>query len=563
MMIGTTVGTRFHIVSRVGEGWLFIVYQAQDRLTGQRVAVKTLRPTFITLSPFVAALRRACEQVTGISHPSLLRYLTVGEVDEAQPFFWVCELVAGQSLGQLLGRRLPLPLTQALHLLIQIADGVAYLHRQGIVHGDLRPHNILVTSRGEVKVGDYGLSSAFLASRVTETEWMERVAPYLAPERFHGDEGTPQSDIYALGVLLFQMVTGRLPYEAATIADLAHLHATAPIPLPSSLNPSVPFSVDALVLQAMAKDPHRRFPSVDAFRDNLQEALAALETIPSPIPPVPAEPPSEKEEATDEEERPVWRQVTQSVLASVIGLIVGLVFVGLLVYSLLVSTRPREVVVPDVTGMPLTKAEQLLKERGLQLRVVRWQPSKDIPPNHILRMEDPEPNRRVLEGREVLVVVSQGVAPVLVPDVTGQKLEDALTTLRGAHLKVGQKVETFSETAPAGTVVGQQPPPLTQVPEDTPVNLIVSKGAPPPEPEEIDWRSVPPDAKVARVSLVVGGHQLQQLVQIQVNDAQGFREVYRGVHVPGDRVSKTVIVRGSGRIRVLVNGQLAAPEQEL
>jgi hypothetical protein len=93
--------------------------------------------------------------------------------------------------------------------------------------------------------------------------------------------------------------------------------------------------------------------------------------------------------------------------------------------------------------------------------------------------------------------------------------------------------------------------------------LIVSKGAPPPEPEEIDWRSVPPDAKVARVSLVVGGHQLQQLVQIQVNDAQGFREVYRGVHVPGDRVSKTVIVRGSGRIRVLVNGQLAAPEQEL
>jgi serine/threonine protein kinase len=124
------------------------------------------------------------------------------------------------------------------------------------------------------------------------------------------------------------------------LRDLAHLHATAPIPLPSSLNPSVPFSVDALVLQAMAKDPHRRFPSVDAFRDNLQEALAALETIPSPIPPVPAEPPSEKEEATDEEERPVWRQVTQSVLASVIGLIVGLVFVGLLVYSLLVSTPP-------------------------------------------------------------------------------------------------------------------------------------------------------------------------------------------------------------------------------
>ena len=563
MMIGMTVGTRFHIVSRLGEGWLFTVYQARDQLTGQRVAVKTLRPTFVTLSPFVTALRRACEQVTGIGHPSLVRSLAVGEVDEEQPFFWVCEFVAGQSLGQLLQRRLPLPLPQALQLLLQIADGIAYLHRQGIVHGDLRPHNILITSRGEAKVGDYGLSSAFLASRVVEAEWMERAAPYLAPERFHGDEATPQSDIYSLGVLLFQMVTGRLPYEGAMIADLAHLHATATIPLPSNLNPSVPFSVDALVVQAMAKDPERRFPSVDAFRDDLQEALAALEATSLPSSSVPADLSLEREETSGEEERPVWRQVTQSIIPLFIGMVVGLIVVSLVIYFLLVGTRPREVIVPDVTGMPLTKAEQVLRERGLKLRVIRWEPSKKVQQGHILRMEDPEPNRRVVEGREVLVVVSQGVAPVLVPDVTGQKLNDALATLKAAKLKVGQTLETFSETAPKGTVIGQQPPPLTQVPEETPVNLIVSKGPPPSEAEEIDWQSLPPDAKVAKVSIVVGGHQLQQLVQIQVNDAQGFREVYRGVHVPGDRVSKTVVVRGSGRIRVLVNGQLAAPEQEL
>lgn len=567
-MIGTTVGTRFHIVSRIGEGWLFSVYRARDQITGQLVAVKTLRPTLVSLSSFVAALRQACERVTGISHPSLVRYLAVGIVDQEQPFFWVGELVTGQSLGQLLQRRLPLPLPQALQLMEQIADGVAYLHRHGIVHGDLRPHNILVSSRGEVKVGDYGLSSAFMVSRVAEAEWMERAAPYLAPERFHGNEASPSSDIYALGVLLFQMVTGRLPYEAVTIADFAHLHATAPVPLPSSINPAVPFSVDAIVVQAMAKDEEHRFSSAEGFRMALQEALAALETAPLTVP-IPGSLPAAAESAiagdkedTLEEERSVWRQVTQSVMLLFFGMVVGLMVVSAVVYYLLVSTRPKEVVVPDVAGMQLEEAERLLRERGLQLRVVRWAPSKTVPPNHILRVEDPLPNQRVVEGREVLVVVSQGVAPVTVPDVTGQKVEDAVIALENAKLKVGQRVTAHSETAPSGTVIGQQPPPLTQVPEGTPVNLIVSKGPPPPEPD-IDWRAIPPNAKVARVSLVVGGSQLQQLVQIQVTDLQGTREVYRGVHVPGDRVSKTVIVHGTGRIRVLVNGKLAAPEEQL
>lgn len=567
-MIGTVVGTRFHIVSRIGEGWLFSVYRARDQMTGQLVAVKTLRPTFVSLSSFVVALRKACERVTGVSHPSLVRYLAVGTVDQEQPFFWVGELVTGQSLGQLLQRRLPLPLPQALQLMVQIADGVAYLHRHGIVHGDLRPHNILVSSRGEVKVGDYGLSSAFMASRVTEAEWMERAAPYLAPERFHDGEASPYSDIYALGVLLFQMVTGRLPYEVATIADFAHLHATAPVPLPSSANPAVPFGVDAIVVQAMAKDEERRFSSAEGFRMAVQEVLAALETGPFTVS-IPGSSPAPVESATVDnkedtlkEERSVWRQVTQSVMLLFFGMVVGLIVVSAVVYYLLVSTRPKEVVVPDVVGMRLEEAERLLRERGLQLRVVRWEPSKTMPPNHILKVEDPMPNQRVVEGREVLVVVSQGVVPVTVPDVTGQKVEDAIVALKNANLKVGQRVTTYSETAPSGTVIGQQPPPLTQVPEGTPVNLIVSKGPPPPEPD-IDWLAVPPNAKVARVSLVIGGSQLQQLVQIQVTDQQGTREVYRGVHVPGDRVSKIVIVHGTGRIRVLVNGKLAAPEQQL
>jgi serine/threonine-protein kinase len=363
------------------------------------------------------------------------------------------------------------------------------------------------------------------------------------------------------------MLTGRLPYEAATVAEFAHFHMTALPPAPSSLNPAVPPHVDTLVLQAMAKDPQRRFDSANTLRAMLQAALALTDLAPSisTVPPHPTATPAETQVLTEgaaEEEKPVWRQITQSALAMLGGMFLGLLAVSVIVYYLLVGTRPREVVVPDVTGLPLTEAQRLLEERGLHLRVLRREPHRDIPPDHIVRMEDPEPNRRVVEGREVLVVVSQGVTPATVPDVTGQKVADAIAALKSARLRVGQRVEAFSETAPAGTVIGQQPPPLTQVPEDTPVHLIVSKGAPPPEPE-VNWRDLPPDAKVARVAIVVGGTQLQQVVQIQVTDADGTREVYRGVHVPGDRVSKTVVVRGSGRIRVLVNGKPVAPDQEL
>jgi serine/threonine-protein kinase len=229
-MIGTIVGTRFHIVGRIGEGWLFTVYRARDQLTGQLVAVKVVRPTFTSQRSFVEALLRTFEQFLHLAHPSLVRYIASGEIAEENIPFLVCELVAGHPLTYSLQRRIPLPIRQALDLLSQAADGISYLHRANIVHGDVRPHNILVTPRGEVKVGDYGLWEVFLSSKIAETEWLEQAAPYLPPEHFQGEKLTAQSDVYSLGVVLFQALTGRLPFEATRVADFAHMHLTAPAP---------------------------------------------------------------------------------------------------------------------------------------------------------------------------------------------------------------------------------------------------------------------------------------------------------------------------------------------
>jgi len=561
-MIGTTVGTRFHIVGRIGEGWLFTVYRARDQLTGQPVAVKVVRPTFISQRPFVEALLRTFEQHLHLTHPSLVRYLAAGEVAEENIPFLVCELVAGHPLTYSLQRRIPIPIHQALDLLSQAADGISYLHHANIVHGDIRPHNILVTPRGEVKVGDYGLWEVFLSSRLAETEWLEQAAPYLPPEHFQGEKLTAQSDVYSLGVVLFQALTGRLPFEASRIADFAHMHLTAPVPLASSLNSSVPFTLDAILLRAMAKDPSQRFANAGEFRNALQEILASLDTASKTEPIIPSTPVTLEGEAPKEEALSVWQKVMQSALGLVGGLIIGLIIVSGVIYSLLVGTKPNEVIVPDVTGMKLSQAQQILAEQNLKLRVARWEFNKEVPPEHIIRMESPEPNQKVLEGREVLVVASQGAAKVTVPDLSGQSLRDALTAIKSAKLRLGQRVDTYSETVPAGYVIGQQPPPNIEVPEETPISIIVSKGSPPPEPE-VDWSKLPPDARVAKVIVAIGGTELRQIVQIIVSDAKGEREVYKGVHVPGDKVTKTVVAYGSARIRVLVNGQEIAPPEEL
>jgi serine/threonine-protein kinase len=561
-MIGAIVGTRFHIVGRIGEGWLFTVYRARDQLTGQLVAVKVVRPTFTSQHPFVDALFRTFEQLLHLAHPSLVRYIASGEIAEENIPFLVCELVAGHPLAYSLQRRIPLPIRQALDLLSQAADGISYLHRANIVHGDVRPHNILVTPRGEVKVGDYGLWEVFLSSKIAEMEWLEQAAPYLPPEHFQGEKLTAQSDVYSLGVVLFQALTGRLPFEAIRVADFAHMHLTAPIPLASSLNPSVPFALDAILLRAMAKDPSQRFADAGEFRNALQEVFASLDTVTEVVPGVPETAASQEGEAQQKEEGSVWQKVMQSTVSLVGGLIIGLIIVSGVIYFLLVGTKPNEVVVPDVTGMKLLEAQQILSERNLKLRVVRWEFSKEVPPEHIIRMESPEPNQKVLEGREVLVVASQGAAKVTVPDLSGQSLQDALATIKNSKLRLGQRVDTCSETVPTGYIIGQQPPPGVEVPEETPINIIVSKGSPPPEPE-IDWSKLPPDARVAKVAIAIGGTELRQIVQIIVTDSKGEREVYRGVHVPGDRIIKTVVAYGPAKIRVLVNGQEVAPPEEL
>lgn len=257
----------------------------------------------------------------------------------------------------------------------------------------------------------------------------------------------------------------------------------------------------------------------------------------------------------------MWRRFTESVFVTAVGFFLSVVVIALLIYWLLVTMAPQEVIVPDVKGMELEKARRLLAEKGLQLQVIRWEFHQKVPPHHIIRVEDPPPGRKVREGREVLVAVSRGVAQVMVPNVLGLSVSEAVQALREAQLTLGRSVDAYSDVVPKGTVVGQQPPPGVKVAEGTVVNLLIAKGDP-PSGQEVDWHRLPLDAKAAQVTIIVGGKKLQQLIRIEVEDTEGKRTIYRGFHAPGDRIVQTVIGYGIVKIRVFVDGR-ALREEEL
>ncbi len=552
ILIGTTIGARWHIVSRIGEGWLFEVYKARDRVTGQLFALKILRPPYWALTDLRKALIEAAERAVNLHHPHIAQVHWVALTDDRQVPFLVCDLVSGTRLYEMVSRRLPLAPPQALDLMSQVADGVAYLHRNGLVHGDLRPQNCLVSSRGDVKVQDYGLWSAFLKSRVTEAEWLERAAPYLSPERFVADHVTPQSDVYSMGAMLYQMLTGRAPFESGRVADLAHLHQAAPVPLASSLHPHVPPAVDSVILKAMSKDPSKRYGTADELRIAVQEASAELAESRAAIrsvPPLPYEQ-SVGEVGSGEAtvERSFWDRLG-SVGGLILGGIASAVAVLFLFYLILIRSTPKEVVVPDLTGLTLTEAQRLAGEKGLSVTVVGTKRDPQVEPERILEVVEPAPGARVRQGRSIAVVVSAPPEPIMVPDVMGLLVSSATDRLIAKQLRVGQRVEGYSRQIAKGLVVGQQPPAGSQVDPGTPVNLIVSKG-PFPEPSEPQWDRLSGNTVVGRVRITVGGTEVRKTIRVVATDSKGTWEVYKAVHPPGDQI--VLVVDGTDFLTVEV-----------
>jgi serine/threonine-protein kinase len=413
--------------------------------------VKLLYPRFAEDQEFVERFRREASSAAGLQHPNIVAIFDRGEWDGT--YYIAMEYVEGRTLKDIIREKGPAPPEAAVDITLQILRAARFAHKRGVVHRDIKPHNVLIDTDGRVRVTDFGIARAG-TSDMTETGSIMGTAQYLSPEQAQGRPVDARSDLYSIGIVLYELLTGRVPFDAESPVTIALMQVNeAPIP-PRQIVPTIPPELEAIVLRAMEKDPARRFADADEF-------IAALEAGRlAPLPP----PPVVVEEVVEEEEEPgrrwwLWLMILLALAAIALGL-----------YLLL---RPEQLTVPNVIGRESATATQILQNRGFEVDIVNVE-NADVERNTVAS-QDPRPNTEAPEGSTVTINVSTGPGEASVPAVAGLPEDEARSQLEDAGFE--PKVEReFSDSVKKGRVVETQPGSGSVIERGSTVTMRVSRG---------------------------------------------------------------------------------------
>ncbi|MFB4158653.1 Stk1 family PASTA domain-containing Ser/Thr kinase [Geomicrobium sp. JSM 1781026] len=489
-MIGSRIDGRYELLDMIGGGGMANVYRAQDVILEREVAVKVLQPQYIHDEEFIRRFRREAQAATSLIHPNVVDIYDVGEED--QTFYIVMNYIGGSTLKDKIIGEGSLPFTEVLEIFDQLTAAISYAHEQGIVHRDLKPQNILIDHDGTVKVTDFGIARAVSAATITHTNSVLGSVHYLSPEQARGGHVTAQADVYALGIILYEMITGVLPFDADSAVSIALKHLQETIPNAKDFRPDVPESINNIIRKATAKDPLKRYASVQEMRADAETALLPerLNEEPLVIEEVdddqtrvlPALSDLQSEEDTivasgaDEEqaEAPAPKKKKKKKKWLIPLIIIFILFPAALVLALVVIPSwlaVDEVQVPDVLGMDVSEAETLLEENNLLINIERE--FHDEYEEDIVYYQTPSSGRNVKVDSSVMLRVSDGPEQVEMADVTDMSLEEAEDVLDGFELDVS--FEQSSDVDP-NTVMSQTPNPGEEVVVDeTVVQLVVSE----------------------------------------------------------------------------------------
>ncbi len=490
---------RYELIEKIGEGGMAVVYKAKDRLLNRYVAIKILRPEFTQDEQFLESFKRESQAAAGLQHPNIVSIYDVGRTGNIN--FIVMELVDGRPLSDLIKEKGRLDYKTTIDIAKQMASALSIAHKHQIIHRDVKPHNIMITSDGVAKLTDFGIARAVSnATMVADTSKIIGSVHYFSPEQARGAYVDERSDIYSLGIVMFEMLTGRVPFDGETPVEVALKHINEDVPSPAKLVPGIPPALDKIVLKATDKYQTERYKSVDEMLEALKnvefvthmvgDRVFAAESEPKPrrdeslVAPVmssrredrdqemviaPANP--RKPKARPDDKKKKKRAIIIGVAAAAIIALFGILYV-----SGVIGGGGKEVTVPDVKGMSYSEAKEVLEAKGLKIEKAD-EPiaSQKIEKGKIVS-QTPSKNSKVKKGRTVRVILSAGNTELKVPDLKGLSYKEAKTLLSEMGLQISKGDEVDSDSVTEGLIASQYPSAKTKVDKGDIITVNISKG---------------------------------------------------------------------------------------